>query len=305
MLISNPLASPYFLQTLYVVGGLLGGIFVILLIMTRFNIVKLSQSVLFQRWKTWAVIAPIFSLAVMTGYLTTMLLVALLVFQGVREYSRLVGLPDSYRRILLALALLAPPVAMASLDAFLFLPPILLIVATLQPLIVRREADSVRHLAFAALGWGYVAWLLTHIVLLQKYSDGGTGILLTIGLAVALSDVGAFVVGKLFGKHPLAPTISPNKTREGLIGNFIGAYIGVGLMAFALPDRFLLGMVILLPIIIALGSVWGDLLESVIKREAGVKDAGGWLSGFGGLLDRIDSLIIVVPLVFYFVRVVA
>jgi phosphatidate cytidylyltransferase len=74
-------------------------------------------------------------------------------------------------------------------------------------------------------------------------------------------------------------------------------------MAFALPGRLLWVLVTLLPIVIALGAIWGDLLESSIKREFGVKDAGTWLPGFGGLLDRIDSLIIVVPLAFYFLRV--
>ena len=84
----------------------------------------------------------------------------------------------------------------------------------------------------------------------------------------------------------------------------LGAYLGVGLLAVALPAPIRPLLVALLPLVIAAGAVWGDLLESRIKREFGVKDAGAWLPGFGGLLDRVDSFLIVIPLVYYFLRLV-
>jgi phosphatidate cytidylyltransferase len=253
----------------------------------------------------WAVIAPVYGIALLAGELTVLILVLFLVFQGMREYASLVGLPNSYRRILVLAGLAAPVIALISLDAFLFLPPVILILATLQPLFLRNEREGVKNLAFAALGWGYIAWFLTHFILLYKYVDGGPGVLLAIGLAVALSDVGAFTVGTLIGRHKMAPRISPNKTWEGAIGNFVGAFAGIAIMSFALPQGgFFWGFLAVLPVVVALGSIWGDLLESVIKREFEVKDAGAWLSGFGGLLDRIDSLIIVVPLVFYVLMVI-
>ena len=304
MLISNPFASPLFLPTLWVVAGLLGGTLLVLVLLVRFRLRQLGQSVLFRRWRVWAAIAPIYALAILGGELPVLVLLTLIVFQGLREYSRLVALPATYERILVGLGLLATPVAMLSLDAFLFLPPVLLMIATLQPLLLHRETGGVRHLAFSALGWGYLAWFLTHLMLIYKYVEGGPGILLAIGLATAMSDVGAFVVGKLLGRHKLAPWLSPNKTWEGTLGNVLGAYLGVSLMSFALPDRLLWLLVFVLPLVLAVGAVWGDLLESGIKREFQVKDAGDWLPGFGGLLDRIDSLVIVLPLVFYFLRLV-
>lgn len=299
MLTSDPFANPLFVPTLRVVVGLLGGILPVLLAAVRFDLRRLRANVLFHRWRVWAIIAPIYGLAVLGGPLTTALLVSILVFQALREYSALVGLPATYKKVLLTLGLLATPAALLSREVFYTLPPVMLMLATLQPLILQRENNSIRHLAFAAFGWAYVAWLLAHLVLIHRYIPGGSGILLAVGLATALSDVGAFTVGKLFGKHKLAPRLSPGKTWEGTIGNILGASLGVSLMAFALPEALLMPLLLALPLVVAVGAVWGDLLESSIKREFAAKDAGNWLPGFGGLLDRIDSLIIVVPLTYY------
>ncbi len=160
-----------------------------------------------------------------------------------------------------------------------------------------------RCLAFAALGFAYVPLLLDHVLLIDAWLPGGPGVLLVLGLAIALSDVAAFTVGKLFGRHRLSPVVSPNKTWEGVAGNLIGALLGTGLLAFALPPNLAGWLVVALPAVVALGCVWGDLIESLLKREFDTKDAGTWLPGFGGLMDRIDSLIVVAPLAYYVLRV--
>lgn len=303
MLISNPFRSPYFIPTLWVVVGFLGISLVLLLVISRFDLTALRRSSLFERWRVWAMIAPIFGLALLCGQLTTMLLVEFLVFQGLREYSGLVDMPPSYAAILIVAGLLAAPMALISIEGFYSLAPLLLILGTLEPVLLPVKEHGVRHFAFAVLGWGYIAWFLAHMTLIDKYIPGGIGVLLALGLGVALSDVGAFTVGKKFGRHKMAPTLSPNKTWEGSIGNFIGAYVGVAVMNFAIPQGLPWAAVTLFPALIALGSIWGDLLESSIKREFAVKDAGTWLPGFGGLLDRIDSLIMVLPLTYYFLRI--
>jgi phosphatidate cytidylyltransferase len=146
---------------------------------------------------------------------------------------------------------------------------------------------------------------LGHVLLIHTWLPGGPGLLLVLGLAIAVSDIGAFTAGRLFGRHQLAPVVSPNKTWEGVVGNSIGAYAGTALMGFALPQGLPPLVALALPLLVALGCVWGDLIESLFKREFGVKDAGSWLPGFGGLLDRIDSLIVVAPLSYYLVRALA
>lgn len=301
---TNPVASELFLPIIYTVGGLLAGALVPLLLRSQGRWSRLKDDLLFQRWRTWAVIAPVYVLAVLGGQVPTLLMVSLLILQGLHEYGRLVGLPQNYRIVLLAMGVVAAPVALVSIDAFRILPLLLLMIATLQPLFFGNSQSSVRNLAFGALGWGLIAWFLAHLVLTLNYIDEGPALLLILGLAVALSDIGAFVAGKAIGKHKLAPRLSPNKTWEGVLGSIIGAYLGVGLMFFAVPDKSLWLFLPAFPIVIALGAVWGDLVESAIKREFGAKDAGRWLPGFGGILDRIDSLLLAAPLTYYFLVVV-
>lgn len=299
--LSNPVASLLFWPALKVVGIILGTALVVLVIKEQFRLGQLHRQELFQRLLTWAVIAPVYLLAILGGRVPVLLFVTLMVFQGLREYATLVGLPKVYRWVLLGMGLMAAPAALHSTLAFYVLPAVLLVMATLQPLLVQDTTRGMRDLAFAAFGWGYLAWLLGHIMLLYLYVRQGPALLLALGLAVALSDVGAFVIGKAFGKRKLAPRLSPNKTWAGVAGNFLGAYLGMGVMYFSLPLDIPAYLALGAAGIIAVGSLWGDLLESAMKREFHVKDASRWLPGFGGLLDRVDSLIVVVPLIYYLV----
>ncbi|MBI4220594.1 MAG: phosphatidate cytidylyltransferase [Chloroflexi bacterium] len=299
MLLTNPLSSPYFLPAVAVVGSLLGAAAFALALGYRFNSRRIAASVLFHRWLVWVAIAPIYTFSVLGGVIPTLLLMSAITFQGLREYATLAGLRPGYRRVLLAAGLLPAPLAVISNEGFFVLPAVLLVLATIQPVLWHGNRDGIRHLAFSALGWAYIAWFLAHLVFMRARFENGEALLLAIGLAVALSDVAAFVAGKTLGRHRLAPELSPSKTWEGVGGNLIGAGAGFGLMAASLPLRMPVLAIGGLPLLIGVGAAWGDLVESAIKREFGAKDAGTWLPGFGGLLDRVDSLLIVGPMVFY------
>jgi phosphatidate cytidylyltransferase len=303
MLIANPLGDPLFWPTARTLGAILLVGLLLLLVVERRHLHELHHRVLFQRWAVWAVIAPLFSLAVLSGRLPTLALTALIVWQGLREYASLVGLPALYRTVLFSLGLLALPLTLLSPEALFSALPIFLLVGTLQPLLTQDVQAGIRTFALAAFGFAYLPLLLGHLPLIHAWVPGGPGILLVLALATALSDVGAFTVGKLFGRHRLSPVVSPNKTWEGVIGNLAGAALGTWLLAFALPPTMPLGLVVALPVVVAVGAVWGDLLESLIKRELGVKDAGAWLPGFGGLLDRADSLVVTIPLIYHLSRI--
>lgn len=114
---------------------------------------------------------------------------------------------------------------------------------------------------------------------------------------VAIADSGAYFAGKAFGKNKLAPQLSPGKTREGVLGGLLGVatWSVLGALYFDLPASDWLYF-IFLSLVVSLISVAGDLFESLIKREAGMKDSGNILPGHGGILDRVDGLIAALPL---------
>jgi phosphatidate cytidylyltransferase len=115
-------------------------------------------------------------------------------------------------------------------------------------------------------------------------------------IIVVLADVGGFVAGKLFGKHKLAPLVSPGKTWEGFLGGMIFQLILIVGLAVYLPPEISIVKLLLLVFPVALYSVVGDLFESMIKRNSGVKDSGALLPGHGGVLDRIDGIMAALPL---------
>jgi phosphatidate cytidylyltransferase len=263
---------------------------------------RLGDSSLFVRWRTWLVILPVWLAAVVHPVATLLLVVGLSV-QAVREYAAMVGLHAGARRLLLLVALTSAPLAAYAFTSWRALPPLLLLAATLPVLVSQDVDEGVGQLSLTTVGMVYLPYLLTFLWLLRAHERGGPGLLLAVGVAVAMSDVGAFVAGSTFGRTPLASRLSPSKTRAGVVGNLIGATLGVAWSTFAVPDvpRWLLALI---PLVIAGGALWGDLLESLFKRRFGVKDAGSCLPGFGGLLDRVDSLLVVAPLTYTLVVVV-
>jgi phosphatidate cytidylyltransferase len=119
--------------------------------------------------------------------------------------------------------------------------------------------------------------------------------LLYVMLLVWGADSGAYMFGKLFGKHKLAPKVSPGKTWEGLIGGLVTSAVISWLFGRYAPLNVVPMTLLVCSVIAALASVLGDLTESMFKREAGIKDSGHLIPGHGGILDRIDSLTAAVP----------
>ena len=155
-----------------------------------------------------------------------------------------------------------------------------------------------------ALQGGAVGLLVGAVVLLPTWLAMvqlrilGPAVLLAIFAVVWMADIAAYFSGKAFGKHKLAPTISPGKTWEGAIGACVGVVIyGLAVRAgFGLEAPSLVLWVVLLLVVTAI-SIIGDLYESLLKRKAGIKDSSNVLPGHGGVLDRIDSLTSTLPVV--------
>lgn len=143
----------------------------------------------------------------------------------------------------------------------------------------------------------YTVVLLSHLYFLRRLPRGIEWTFLTIFLVWA-TDTGAYLIGRQFGRHPLAPQVSPKKTVEGSIGGLIFS-ITVAIVYWYLIGGASLIIYAVLGILIGISAQVGDLFESALKRSAGVKDSGNLIPGHGGILDRFDSLIFALPLVYY------
>jgi len=264
------------------------------------------RRVLWERYRTWAIIAPLFVAATLCGPLTIALLCGYICWQGAREYAELTKLPDLHRYVVVAGGWLTLLGMLVFGREGLMVTPLIafggVAALALYPAKGEQEVGERFRLAQATL-WGYLylGWLPAHLLGLGL--GNLPGLVLLVGTGVALSDVGAFCAGKAIGGPKLAPKLSPNKSWGGVLGSFLGAGLATVLVVLALSLGLEWWRMGLLAAIIGLGSIWGDLLESLIKRQRGVKDAGGLLPGFGGLLDRIDSLLLVAPLVYYLVLI--
>lgn len=167
-----------------------------------------------------------------------------------------------------------------------------------------RGADLTRF-AFTLLAFLYLPWSLGYVLLLRETPDPGLG-LWTLSLPLVASfatDIGAYFAGRFFGRHKLAPAISPGKTLEGSLGGILFSFLALLVYTSLVREIFPFGLLELwlFSLLLSLAAQLGDLVESMLKRFAGVKDSGRFLPGHGGLLDRIDSLLFTFPLTYFLV----
>jgi phosphatidate cytidylyltransferase len=189
----------------------------------------------------------------------------------------------------------------------------------------RNITESLASLSGTFFGVVYVGWLLSHIVVLRRFQDAalarfdasevaaaglvpGAGIFFVIfTLTVVVNcDAGAYFAGRAYGRHKLAPRISPGKSVEGAIGGILWG-TAAGLICKAVFDQYWpqlsqsLGYAVLagFGVVLAVAGIVGDLVESLLKRDAAMKDAGSLLPGMGGVLDRIDEPLLAVPIMHY------
>jgi phosphatidate cytidylyltransferase len=220
------------------------------------------------------------------------ILVAFAAMLAVRELSKslAVGLSD---RMIILLQILAPAIVVAAaawgieglLAAFVTSALLVLTVRLLdgQEAYVHHVTRSIFTLVYAPLLAGFA-------VLLSTQTDGAWKVLAFI-LLTAATDFGGYVAGAIFGKHPMAPKISPKKSWEGFAGALVlQVVVGIALWVYIFDQPWWEGAIV--GILLMLTATIGDLVESMIKRDLGIKDMGSLLPGHGGVMDRLDSLVI-------------
>ncbi len=179
------------------------------------------------------------------------------------------------------------------------------LILTAGAVMVRRSREgALVGIATTLFAVVYVGMMGSYMLAMRGSHDGFR-VVLTFGLMVVLNDAGSWALGLAIGKRPLAPQISPSKTWEGVLGGALLTLI-VGLLAgVGLDPPMTLGRGLVLAGLVVLAAPLGDLFESMVKRDFGVKDAGVVIPSHGGVLDRLDSLLFTAPLFFYAFRAVA
>lgn len=267
-----------------------------------------NVSSIWRTYRGWLIMIPLVIGAIFLGREAVITGVALLALFGFREYARATGLYDDwwltglvYFSILTlgAVSLVHDP----RLDTpgwyglFMALPVYVVAAILLVPILRNRFQGQLRQVALAIVGFVYFGWMFSHLGYLAN-TPYAYGYLLYLVLAVELNDISAFTFGKIFGKHKLRENISPNKTVEGALGAFCVSMALPWMLWFSFPHFEPIHLV-MAGLIVGIGGQLGDLVISYIKRDIGIKDMGAVISGHGGILDRIDSMIFVAPIFFH------
>lgn len=171
---------------------------------------------------------------------------------------------------------------------------------------ILRGLHSVSGVAISVFGVLYVGWMPAHFILLHGLRPEGVGLVAFLIVSVVLCDTGAYFVGKSLGRHKMAPRLSPNKTWEGAVGGLSATALSSLVLYVlrrnmdwtSLPNASL-HWYILTGLCLGIASQVGDLAESMLKRDAGVKDSGAIVPGHGGVLDRCDGFLLATPVLYY------
>lgn len=259
------------------------------------------------RMLTGLILGSIAIVCIVTGGLALLGLLLFVVYFGSREYVKILnnkGFYPSLKIIFFSEAFLAGIAYFQRFD-IVALALTLCTGCAFMWVLFRGRQPYIANVATTILGFVYCGWFPLHLIFLRDLSSArfndGLGFVMMMFVCVLLTDIGCYYTGTHLGKHKLAPVISPNKTIEGSIGGALCAIAGA-----LLTGIFFIGLewywCVIAGILCTFFAQIGDLCESLIKRDAGVKDSGDSLPGHGGFLDRTDSFIFTIPVMYYFCK---
>lgn len=264
------------------------------------------------RMLTGFIMGTIAMACIMIGGIALFWMLAVIIFFASEEYVKILehkGFYPSLKIILASEALLAV-ITYFNRTEYVAAALTLCTFASFLWVLFRGRQPYIANVSTTILGFVYCGYFPLHLLLLRDVSSvnfsDGLGFVVMMFTAVLATDVGCYYAGTKFGKHKLAPVISPNKTLEGSIGGALCGITGAVIIGCFINKFFGGGLTwytsVFAGIICTVCAQIGDLCESLIKRDAGVKDSGDSLPGHGGFLDRTDSFIFTIPVMFYFCK---
>jgi phosphatidate cytidylyltransferase len=263
------------------------------------------------RIRTWWLMAGLFLLALALNNTGSLIFFGFVSFLALKEFLSLIPTRRADRRVLfwayLAIPLQYYWIGLGWYGMFIAFIPVFMFLALPMRMVTIGETTGYLH-AIGTIQWGLMVTVfsLSHIAYLLVLRDngnpvaGGAGLVFFLVFLTQFNDVAQYCWGKTFGRHKVLPTVSPNKTYEGLIG---GIATTMALAYFLSPHLTPLTKIESLAagLMIGLGGFMGDAAIACFKRDLGIKDSGSILPGHGGILDRVNSLTYTGPLFFHFI----
>ncbi len=293
--------------TLFAAAALIAAPFVIDRLKSAGKTSEKLDAELRARWTTWCVLVPLMFGPVLLGRVTTIVAAAILALLCYREYARATGLfrSRSVSVVVVAGTLFAAWTALSRwYGMFMALAPLVPCVLAAIEILKDEPKGYVQRVALGIFGWLYFGYGFAHVGFCAN-DPAGRPLLLALFTCVELNDIAGYLVGKPLGKRKLVPNTSPGKTVAGALGAFVITTLLTALLmhfTFAGTGVDSIGKLLVLGALVAVGGGLGDLMLSSVKRDVGIKDFDATLPGHGGLLDRFDSLVLVLPAAFHFLR---
>ncbi len=263
---------------------------------------------------TTGVIVGIIALScVIMGGIPLMVLAVLFSFWCSKEWVQILNYKGFYPFLSVMLSINVIFALLATFNRFDLMAPVIAFgtIVAFFAVLFRGRQPYIANVATTIAGFIYCGWMPCHLIMMRQLGtdkadiltishNQGLGFLVLMFFAILATDIGAYYCGSKFGKRPLCPVVSPKKTVEGAIGGGIFAIITAMIIGYFIQLEWYFSLVA--GCLITVFAQLGDLSESLIKRDAGVKDSGNSLPGHGGFLDRVDSYMFSAPIAYYFFK---
>ena len=263
---------------------------------------------------TTGVIVGVIGLScVIMGGIPLMILAMVFSFWCSKEWVQILNYKGFYPFLSVILSVNIIFALLATFNRFDLMAPVIAfgIIAAFFAVLFKGRQPYIANVSTTIAGFIYCGWLPCHLIMMRQLGvdktdimtisqNQGLGFLLLMFFAILATDIGAYYFGSKFGKHPLCPVVSPKKTVEGAIGGGILAILVSIIIGYFIGLEWYYSLIA--GILITVFAQLGDLSESLIKRDAGVKDSGNSLPGHGGFLDRVDSYMFSAPVAYYFFK---